>query len=110
MEAVFDSFGREGFEQKLCDCIGSQTLAFPNWHSKPDAPPYTVKEIAIPLYVLRSKLAHGADVRTAAQGKKHPVDLLRRVILTQATETVDYALVLSEAACYLLCQVLQKVL
>jgi hypothetical protein len=37
MEAIFDSFGREEFEQKRCNCIGPQTLAFPNWHSKPDA-------------------------------------------------------------------------
>jgi hypothetical protein len=109
LEAMFNSRRREEFEQKLCDCLGPKTPAFPNWHSKPDAPSHTVDEIAIPLYVLRSKLAHGADLRTAAKDKKHPVDLLSPVSLTQATETVK-ALLLSEAACYLLCQVLQKVL
>lgn len=51
--------------RKLCDCLGAQTLVFPNWHSKPDAPTYTVEEIAIPLFVLRNELAHGADLRTA---------------------------------------------
>jgi hypothetical protein len=110
IEAIFDSGGREEFRQKLCQCLGPQTPAFPNWHSKPDAPSYTVEEIAIPLFVLRNKLAHGADLRTAANDKKHPVDLTKRVSLTQDTETVNYALVLSEAACYLLCQVLRKVL
>jgi hypothetical protein len=110
LEALFNSGGREEFKKKLCDCLGSQTLAFPNWHSKPDAPTYTVEEVAIPLFVLRNKLAHGADLRTAATDKKHPVDLTRRVSLTQDSETVNYALLLSEAACYLLCQVLQRVL
>jgi hypothetical protein len=110
LEAIFDSGGREEFEKKLCDCLGPQTLAFPNWHSKADAPPYTVQEIAIPLFVLRNKLAHGADLRSAATDRKHPVDLTRRVSLIQDSEAVNYALLLSEAACYLLCQVLQKVL
>jgi hypothetical protein len=110
LEAIFDSGGREEFKRKLCDCLGSQTPAFPNWHAKPDAPAYTVEDIAIPLFVLRNKLAHGADLRTAATDKKHPVNLTQRVSLTQDTETVNYALLLSEAACYLLCQVLQKVL
>lgn len=110
LEAIFDSGGKEAFKKKLCDCLGPQTPAFPNWHSKPDAPPYTVEELAIPLFVLRNKLAHGADLRSAASDKKHPVDLTQRVSLTQETETVNYALLLSEAASYLLCQVLQKVL
>jgi hypothetical protein len=110
LEAIFDSGGRAAFKDKLCDCLGPQTLAFPNWHSIPEAPAYTVEEIAISLYMLRNKLAHGADLRTAANDKKHPVDLTKRVNLTQDTETVNYALLLSEAACHLLCQVLQKVL
>lgn len=110
LEAIFDSGGKENFERKLCDCLGPQTLAFPNWHSKPVAPTFAVEEIAIPLFVLRNKLAHGADLRTAGADKKYPVNLMRRVNLTQETEGVNYALLLSEAACYLLCQVLQKVL
>jgi hypothetical protein len=110
LEAIFDSGGRDEFKKKLCQCLGPQTPAFPNWHSKPDAPTYTVEEIAIPLFVLRNKLAHGADLRSAATDKKHPVDLTRRVNLTQENEAVNFALLLSEAACYLLCQVLQRVL
>jgi hypothetical protein len=110
LEAIFNSGGKEAFKKKLCDCLGTQTLVFPNWHSRPDAPIYTVEEVAIPIFVLRNKLAHGADLRTAATDKKHPVDLTRRVSLTQDSETVNYALLLSEAACYLLCQVLQRVL
>jgi hypothetical protein len=51
-----------------------------------------------------------ADLRSAATDKKHPVDLLSRVSLTLETEAMDYVLLLSKAACYLLCQVLQKAL
>lgn len=110
LEAIFNSGGKEAFKKSLCDCLGSQSLVFPNWHSKPDAPIYTVEETAIPIFVLRNKIAHGADLRTAASDKKYPVDLTSRVSLTQNSETVDYSLLLSEAACYLLCQVLQRVL
>jgi hypothetical protein len=109
LEAIFDSRRRDEFKKKLCDCLGPQTLAFPNWHSKPNAPLYTVEEIAIPLFVLRNKLAHGADLSTAATDKQ-PVDLLKRVKLIQGSTDTTQALLLSEAACYLLCQVLQKVL
>jgi hypothetical protein len=110
LEAIFDSRRKDEFKKKLCDCLGPRTLAFPNWHSKPDAPPYTVEEIAIPLFVLRNKIAHGADLRTAATDAKHPVDLLARVNLTPGSTATTQALLLSEAACYLLCQVLQKAL
>ncbi|WP_148215180.1 MULTISPECIES: hypothetical protein [Acidobacterium] len=110
LEAIFDSRGKEAFKKKLCDCLGPGTLVFPNWHAKTDAPTLTVEEIAIPLFVLRNKLAHGADLRSAAADKKHPVDFTKRVSLTQNTETVNYALLLCDAACYLLCQVLQRVL
>jgi hypothetical protein len=61
-------------------------------------------------HALRNKIAHGADLRSATTDKKHPVDLTRRVSLMQDSESVNYALLLSEAACYLLCQVLQRVL
>ena len=110
LEAIFDSGGKEKFKKKLCDCLGPQTTAFPNWHSKSDAPPYTVEDIAIPLFVFRNKLAHGADLTTAATDPKYPVDLLARMNLTSRTPSTTHALLLSEAACYLLCQVLQKVL
>lgn len=110
LEAIFDSGGREAFKEKLCDCLGAQALAFPNWHSEQDAPKHTVEELAIPLFTLRNKLAHGADLRTAATDKKYPVDLTARVKLTHYSEPTNYAQLLSEAACYLLCQVLQKVL
>ena len=110
LEAIFDSGGKDKFKKKLCDCLGPQTLAFSNWHSKPDAPTYTVEELAIPLFVLRNKLAHGADLRTAAADAKQPIDLMARVNLTPDSTATTHALLLSEAACYLLCQVLQKVL
>jgi hypothetical protein len=110
LEAIFDSGGREEFKKKLCECLGQDTLAFPNWHSRPNAPPYTVEEIAIPLFTLRNKLAHGADLRSAAKDPKHPVDFTRQMSLTQDTGDVNYAVLLSEAACHLLCQVLRIVL
>jgi hypothetical protein len=78
LEAIFDSGGTDKFKRKLCSCLGPQTPAFPNWHSKPDAPPYTVEEIAGPLFVLRNKLAHGADLRSAKTDNKYPIDLTKR--------------------------------
>jgi len=110
LEAIFDSGGREEFKKKLCDCLGPKTLVFPNWNSKPNAPEHKVEDIAIPLFVFRNKLAHGADLRTAATDKKYPVDLTSQVRLMQDSEIVSHALFLGEAACYLLCQVLQKIL
>jgi len=110
LEAIFDSGDRHDFKKKLCDCLGPKTPAFPNWHSKPHAPAYTVEDIAIPLYMLRNKLAHGADLRKAASDKSTPVDLMARVKVVQSSEPTMYAMLLSEAACHLLCQVLQKVL
>jgi len=60
--------------------------------------------------MLRNKLAHGADLRSAVADKKFPTDFGTTVDVTQYGETINYALLLSEAACYLLCQVLQAVL
>jgi hypothetical protein len=108
LEAIFDSGGKETFKRKLCALLGARTKAFPNWHSKADAPAYTVEDIAIPLFVLRNKLAHGQDLTTAATDTKYPVDLLARMNLTSQTPSTTHASVLSEAACYLLCQVLDK--
>ena len=111
MEAPFDSENRNDFEKKLCDCLGSGTLVFPDWNRpRSPAPKHTVKELAIPLYMLRNKLAHGADLRTASLDKSTPVDLLKKVQLTPDSEPGAYALLLSEGAVYLLAQVLQKTL
>jgi hypothetical protein len=111
LEAVFDSEGRNDFKNKLCDCLGAATLVFPDWNA-PDsaAPKYTVAELAIPLYMLRNKLAHGADLRTASLDKTTPVDLIKQVELAPNMELRANAFLLSEAAHYLLCQVLQKIL
>lgn len=111
MEALFGSEHRNDFKKKVCDCIGAATLVFPDWnlpHSP--APKYSGEEVAVPLYMLRNKLAHGADLRTASFDKSTPVDLIKKVQLTPDSEPGAYALVLSEAAVYLLAQVLQKVL
>ena len=108
LEALFNSCDRNNFKKKLCDCLGEQTLAFPAW-SKP-GPAYTVSEIAIDLYMLRNKLAHGRDLKDALKDRTNPVDLLKQVQPDGFAEATANAYVLSEAACYLLCQVLQKVL
>jgi hypothetical protein len=108
MEAIFDSEGRNDFRTKLCGCLGSTTLVFPDWNSPTAPPAYTVEELAIPVYMLRNKLAHGADLRTAALDKTTPVDLTKKVKLVDFLEPRSHAHLLSEAACYLLCQVLQK--
>jgi hypothetical protein len=108
MEAIFDSDDRNDFKKELCKCLGSAALVFPDWNAPTAPPAYTVDELAIPVYVLRSKLAHGADLRTAALDKKTPVDLTKKVKLVDFSEPRTRAHLLSEAACYLLCQVLQK--
>jgi hypothetical protein len=111
MEALFDSGNRTDFKNKLCDCLGPKTLVFPDWNTRRlVAPKYTVEESAVPLYMLRNKLAHGADLRTAALDKTTPVDLINKVRLTSASEPQAYALLLSQAAPYLLAQVLQRTL
>jgi hypothetical protein len=100
LEAIFDSADRNDFKKKLCDCLGASTGVFPGWK--------TVDEIATPLYTLRSKLAHGVDLRKAASATKCPVNLIEKHTLPNSSEQVPYALLLSEAASYLLCQVLQR--
>jgi hypothetical protein len=110
LEAIFDSQNRNEFEDKLCACLGPDTLAFPQWDASTIAPTYTVKEVALHLYMLRNKLAHGVDLRKASIDKTTPVDLLAKHALLPTSEPTAYSLLLSEAACYLLCQVLEKVL
>jgi hypothetical protein len=111
MEAIFDSENRRDFEKKLCEHLGELNPVFPDWNSPSFAPPkYTVKELAIHLYVLRSKLAHGVDLTKAAQDKNSPVDLLDIKEYIPEHEPVRYAMLLGESAIYLLGQVLQKVL
>jgi len=111
MEAIFDSSNRTDFRHKLCDCLGASTLVFPDWNSPTmPQPKYTVEELAIPIYMLRNKLAHGADLRKASLDKSTPVDLVRKVELIPELEPRAHAYLLAEAACYLHCQVLQKVL
>jgi hypothetical protein len=108
MEAIFDSGNRNDFKKKLCDCLGPATLVFPDWN-RPTAPPaHKVEELAIPVYMLRNKLAHGADLRTAVRDKTTPVDLIKKVKSAGGLGDISNAYLLSEAACYLLCQVLQK--
>jgi hypothetical protein len=109
LEAVFDSGGRSRFKRHLCGCLGESTLAFPDWSSPDFSPPaFTVGEIALDLYTLRSKIAHGVDLRKAAKDPKVPVDLLRKVPLTHALADTAYCVVLSEVAIYLLCEIIKK--
>ncbi|MGD0364840.1 MAG: hypothetical protein ABSC93_28515 [Bryobacteraceae bacterium] len=107
LEAIFDSFGKEQFKNSLCACLGENTPVFPDWHSQ-RAADLTASKIAIDLYVLRSKVAHGADLRKAVSDSKYPVDLIEKRVLPASSDPVPYAFLLSEAACYLLCQVLRK--
>lgn|SRR3989442_1466337 len=111
IEAILDSKGRWDFETKLCDLLGASTLAFPDWNSPDSSPPrYTVKELAVHLYTLRNKVAHGADLKKAAQDKNSPVDLLQLKEYIPEGEPVLYTMLLGESSIYLLCRVLQKVL
>lgn len=108
IEAIFNSSTRNDFRDKLCALLGPNTLAFPDWSASTGPLPYVVKDIAVDLYMLRNKLAHGVDLRKAATDRTSPVDLLKTVKLHPDSEDTLYALLLSQAACFLLCQVIQK--
>ena len=111
MEARFESEGRDDFKNKLCACLGPSTRAFPDWNSPNfPQPRYTVEELAIPIYMLRNKLAHGVDLRKAATDKNTPVDLVKRVQLIPELEPMAHAYLLAQAAIHVHCQVLQKCL
>lgn len=111
MEARFDSADRHDFKKKLCTCLGRSALAFPDWNSPGfPQPNHTVENLAIPLYMLRSKLAHGRDLRSAIRDTRTPVDLVKPVQWTRELGQVPHAYLLSEAALYIHCQVLQRCL
>jgi hypothetical protein len=111
MEAIFDSGGRNKFKKKLCDCLGGSALAFPDWNSPELSPPqFTAEKLAVSLYTLRSKIAHGADLREAANDKSAPVDLLELVDFKSDFGKPTYAMLLCESSIYLLAQVLKRVL
>ena len=105
LEAILNNndnknFGKLDFERELCNRLGASTTALGGWK--------TVEEIAIPLYVLRNKLAHGVDIRRAASDAKYPIDLTEKHTPPGSDEQVPYAPLLSEAAGDLLCQVLRR--
>jgi hypothetical protein len=109
LETLLDSNDRNDFKRKLCQLLGDSTRAFPDWNSPSVPPPkYTIGDIALHLYTLRSKIAHGVDLRKAAQDRNVPVDLTRRVELVEQLQPRPYASILSEAAIYILCLALQK--
>lgn len=110
IEAVLNSNDRWDFEKKLCDLLGPSSLAFPDWNS-PQFPAlkYTVKDLAVHLYTLRSKIAHGANLVTAAQDKNSPVDLSAFREYIPESDPVRYAALLGESSIYLLGRVLQTV-
>jgi hypothetical protein len=109
MEAIFNSDNCNDFKKKLCEYLGPSTRIFPDWNAH--QPNYTVEETAIHLYTLRSKVAHGRDLREAMKkGAKFPVDFNEKHTLPNSSDGVPYSMLLSEAACYLLCQVLQKLI
>jgi hypothetical protein len=110
IDAMLGSSGREDFANKLCGCLGTDTFVFPDWNGPFHPPDYTVSGVATHLYTLRNKLAHGVDLRSALIDKKHPVDLLAAATLTELSDPTRYADVLCQGACYLLCQVLRRML
>lgn len=108
IDAILGGEGRAEFAKRLCTSLGPKTAAFPDWNEAIAPPPYLVEDVALDLYVLRNKLGHGVDLRKAAKDKSTPVDLMKRVKLTELSDPTSYSMVLSQAACYLLCQLLEK--
>ncbi len=109
LEALLDSKDRNDFKKELCQRLGESTRVFPDWNSPSLSPPsYTVGDVALHLYTLRSKIAHGVDLRKAVHDKNVPVDLTRRVELIEQLDPRSYSVLLSEAAVYILCLVLQR--
>jgi hypothetical protein len=108
MEAIFDSANRTDFYDKICNLLGPDTLVFPDWNPHIGPLSWKVRDIAMDLYMLRNKLAHGVDLRKAATDRSNPVDLLRTVTLHPQSSEVPYSFLLSQAACFLLCQVIQR--
>ena len=62
LEAIFNSQNRNEFRGSLSKCLGESAHIFADWNSAAglSPPSYTVDDNAIPLYMLRSKIAHGA--------------------------------------------------
>jgi hypothetical protein len=116
IEAILDSRDRWDFEAKLCALLGPSTLAFPDWNSPLFSKlRYTIRDIAVHLYTLRSKIAHGVDLTKATQDRNSPVDLreYKEYISwdgLEKGESVRYATLLGESSVYILCQVLQEVI
>jgi len=111
IEAVLQSGGKKQFKKDLCGLLGSSTLAFPDWNSPGFRPlKYTVRELAGPLYTLRSKIAHGANLTRSSFDRNSPLDLMQAKEYIDGADPVVYAHLLSESSIYLLGQVLQKVL
>lgn len=106
IEAILGSADRKDFERKLCRCLGADTFVFPKWTDLASA--YTVKAIAVHLYVLRNMLVHGIDLRKAENDRSTPVNLMKQVQPDGFSEPTVYAVLLSEAALSILCQVLKK--
>lgn len=118
IEAVLSVNGKKDFERELCNVLGAETRVFPDWNSPDFAQPTcTVKDLALDLHTLRSKIAHGRDLREAADDKKFPTDLLEYkeymplpASYDPSVTTVQYAKMLGEVSIYLLGQVLEKTL
>src|SRR5579871_5792715 len=111
LEAVFNSWDRNDFTKKLCSYLGSSTRAFPNWNSPNyKQPEYKIEDLALQLYTLRSKLAHGVDLRKAARDPKHPVDVAESVYLGPQLEPMPKAIMLAQPASCIHCQVRRKML
>jgi hypothetical protein len=107
MEAIFDSRNRQDFEAKLCGRLGGDSHVFPDWNSPAfEQLPYKLQDIAVHLYTLWSKIAHGVDLTKAADDKNFPVDLLELKEYVPESDPVRYAALLCESSIYLLCRVL----
>lgn len=86
------------FEKRLCNFLGSETYVYPDAPSlvRPD---YRIKDLAGPLFELRSDIAHGREIKEKFWKSKTEIYGAEQ----------EFRGILCDAALFLLCEFVQKI-
>jgi hypothetical protein len=87
------------FDARLCNFLGEETHVYPDLQPF-KRPAYRVKDVAAPLYHLRSDIAHGREIKEQFWKEK----------LNIYDGLQEFRQVLNDAALFLLCKFIQKLL